>query len=1015
MQNKSFLWVFVILLTLTVLYSLSFGLVAQRFEKKIYEMAVDSLSGQTFASDAERDSSVKALQGRILRDSADSKVYPVFGHSYNHLKQKELNLGLDLKGGMSITLEVSIPDLLISLSNNNQNAIFRKALVDATEAQKSSGADYITLFENAWKKQNPDPNILWRIFNNIETQEKFKPETPDDKVIAILRSEASTAINSTENIIRKRIDQFGVAQPNVQKQSLSGRILVELPGIEDRERVRKKLKSTANLEFWDCYFNDELGEYMKKASEDLGKKLAPDLYGIAGVPVQDSLITDSTSVAKTDSLTNGGIKPDSLLTKEEIIRKYPLTLLGAAPVMNRTPIIGIAKASDTSAVNRLLRMPEMRNALPLDVRLFWAAKVENNLVPLYCIKDPSMKGKAPLDGKSITDARQDFDPITGEVTVEMTMDSEVGTPVWRQMTKKNASDNKRPIAIVMDNLVYSAPNVNSEIPNGRSVITMGNSKDREKSIQEAADLAGLLEAGSLPAPARIINEEAVGPTLGEENIRAGMFSFFFAFLVTLIYMVFYYAYGGFAAVIALLANLFFLVGALVSIGTSLTLPGIAGIVLTMGMAVDANVLIYERVKEELRLGKAMAQALKEGYSKAYSAILDGNITTLLTGIVLFVIGTGPIRGFATTLIIGIFTTLFTAIIISKLVVYMRYEKKKKVSFANKITERWFTNVHYDFLTKRKVFYAISIIVIGAGIVSISVRGFNQGVDFKGGNSFTVSFAEQVNPDIVREHVSALLVDDNGNPGAPIVQSIGSTGKELKVTTSYLINSTDPNTGDLITEKMNEALSATGLAYKIDSSFRVDSTMSDDFRSQAIWSTIISLIAIGLYIFVRFHKFEYAVGVSVALIHDVLFVLGLFSLLNGFVPFSLEINQVFIASILTVAGYSINDTVVIFDRVREYLKIHRSPEMKKTLNDAINSTLGRTMNTSLTTLLTLVVMFFFGSDDIKGFCFALIMGIIVGTYSSVFVATPLLLDLQKEKKGSANSAQVSGKKIAPSKA
>jgi SecD/SecF fusion protein len=615
-----------------------------------------------------------------------------------------------------------------------------------------------------------------------------------------------------------------------------------------------------------------------------------------------------------------------------------------------------------------------------------------NVVSLYAIKDPSLKGKAQLDGKSIVDARQDFDPTTGDVTVEMTMDPEVGTPVWRDMTKKNAADNKRAIAIVMDNLVYSAPSVNSEIPNGRSVITLGTGS-RDKQIEEAKDLAGLLKAGSLPAPAKIIDEVTVGPTLGEENIKAGLWSFAMAFIVILIYMVFYYAWAGWAANVALIANLFFLVGAMISIGGALTLPGIAGIVLTMGMAVDANVLIYERVKEELRLGKPVNAAMKDGFLKAVSAIIDGNATTLITGLVLLVIGTGPIKGFATTLIIGIFTTLFTAIIISRLILYKRLDSKKPITFYSNFTKDWFTKVNYDFVTKRKVYYAISLLIIGAGMVSWMTRGFNMGVDFAGGTSYKVTYTNAVDAENVRAAMNASLVESNGNVAATSVQSIGSDNKSFKITTNFMMDSNEANIDEVVSAKVNEGLKAVGTNYTIDSSYKVDATMSDDFRTEAFWSTIIGLILVGIYIFIRFQKWDFAVGAAAALAHDALIVVSAFTLLNGLVPFSMEVNQNFIGAILTVIGYSINDTVVIFDRIREYFNTRKNPELKSTINDALNSTLGRSINTSMTVLLTLLVMFFFGSDDIKGFCFAMIVGVVSGVYSTLFIATPIVVDMR----------------------
>ncbi len=1001
MQNKSILWIFVILLALVTVYMLSFGFVAKGFEQKMLKQASDSLQVD-FAS-ASSDSSCLALQRKYLVDSSEAKVYPLMGTAYAELKRKQLNLGLDLKGGMSVTLEVSIPELLIAISDNSTNEVFRKSVEEARGAMNSSTANYIDLFSDAWKKNNVTNVKLWRIFSNIETQEKFPANMSDEDVIKTLRAEAQAAVDNTENIIKKRIDQLGVAQANVQKLSIGGRILVELPGVEDRTRALQVLKATANLEFWNTYLTDDVFFKMSELNIVLGKKMAPEFYSKdPNRPMKDSLMRvamSDTSLTKIErdsiqlAYRDTTVKADSLLTEAELNKKYPFRQLQLNP-QRGSAVIGYARSGDVAQLDRMLKSPEAMAALPGDLRLFWAAKPTKNITTLYGIKDESegYRGKAKLTGKSIVDARQDFDPITGEINVTMSMDGE-GGGIWREMTRKNAADNKRPIAIVMDSLVYSAPSVTTEIPNGNSVITFGGEGSRETRIIEAQDLAGLLKAGSLPAPAKVINLEVVGPTLGQENIKAGVWSFFGAFIAVLIYMLVYYAFGGFAAAIALIANLFFLIGALVSIGASLTLPGIAGIVLTMGMAVDANVLIFERIKEELRSGKAMSAALKEGYSKAYSAIIDGNVTTLLTGVVLYMTGSGPIRGFAVTLIIGIFTTLFTAIIISRLIVYWKFEKSKTVSFFTNSTKNLFTNVHFDFIGKRRRFYLISVVLIVIGLASIFTKGFNKGIDFIGGTSYTVNFDSAVNANDLRNNLKDMLVD-NGQPSTSTVQEVAGSGNRFKVTTNYMVASNATDVEVQIKKKVEEVLAKSG-TFKIDQEFKVDASMSDDFRKQAFWATIMSVLVIGLYIFVRFQKWDFALGAIIALFHDILVTMGVYSLLNGIVPFTLELNQVFIGALLTIAGYSINDTVIIFDRLREYLKVRKAgASIEPTINDALNSTLGRTFNTSMTTLVTLIIMFIFGSDDIRGFCFALIVGIVAGTYSSVFIATPLVVDLRR---------------------
>ena len=1004
MRNKSLLWIFVILLSLTVVYTLSFSFVAGNYEKHIGKLVEDSLSSAGVEYTV-GDSAYTALYRKALRDSADASAFPVFGHSYNYLKEHELNLGLDLKGGMSVVLEVSIPDLFVALSDNNTNPVFQKSIADAKAAQRNSSKAFVDLFYDAWKQNNTSGLEMWRIFDTMENKGKFPAKSNDDDVIEILRKEADDALNNTENIIKKRIEPFGVTQANVQRQSLTGRIVVELPGVDDRERVRKTLKATANLEFWDTYRTDEVFTKMIDVYSNIGKKVAPELYSqdpdrerkdsLMTVALRDTSLTQIQQDSIRTAYRDTTVRPDSLLSETELSRKYPLRKMQLNPQAG-TPVIAFAMISDTAEINKYLNSDIAKQALPQDLRLLWGAKPEKNVVALYGIKDKSMRGKAELDGKSIVDARQDFNMITGEVEVNMTMDSE-GASVWREMTRRNAADNKRSIAIVMDNLVFSAPSVNSEIPNGSSVIQFGRAAtgaDQPKLEQEAKDLAGLLKAGSLPAPAKIIDEVTVGPSVGDENITAGILSFVIAFVLILIYMIFYYAWAGWAANVALVANLFFMIGALVSMQGSLTLPGIAGIVLTMGMAVDANVLIYERVKEELRAGKGISAAMKDGFIKALSAIIDGNATTLITGIILLLVGTGPIKGFATTLIIGIFTTLITALIISRLILYRRLENKKPITFYSNITKDWFTKVNYDFVAKRKMFYVISAVVLLAGAASWVTRGFNMGVDFSGGTSVRVDFASDVNVDDLRSNLSTVLVEENGTAASVVVQSIGNGNSSYKVTTNYMIDSEDPEVENKVSQKMAEGFGKLNQDFTVGSSYKVDPTMSDDFRKQAAWATILSLILVGAYIMLRFRKWDFALGASVALLHDALVVIAAFTLLNGFLPFSLEVNQNFIGAILTVVGYSINDTVVIFDRIREYLSGRKNAPIEGTINDALNSTLGRSINTSMTVLLTLLVMFIFGSDDIRGFCFAMIIGVISGVYSTLFIASPIVVDMRK---------------------
>jgi SecD/SecF fusion protein len=967
MQNKNILVVFTVLLAFATLYTLSFNWVASGFETTADEYGAyvaDSLESAGALGDQTFEEASAQAAREFLRDSATAEIYPVFGHSYRHVKEQELNLGLDLKGGMSVTLEVSLPDLIVALSDYSDNEDFRGALSDAKALRKSTGDDFVTLFERTWTERAPEVE-LWRIFHNMENKDLFPAKSSDAEIFDILRAEAQTAIDNTESIIRKRIDQLGVAQPNVQKLQ-NGRILVELPGIDDRERARKQLKSTANLEFWETYFNDEVVGRLGAANQALAQAKSPELFG-ENAPA------------------------DSLLTQDQLRAKNPLFSVFQLELGRRTAVVGYTLASDTNRVNDLLSLPSAREALGGDLRLMWEAKPATNVAQLFAIKDPSGKGKAELSGKSIVDARVSYDEI-GDVVVSMTMNSE-GALAWGQMTERCANENNRAVAVVLDNLVFSAPNVQTAITNGRSQISFGSGQSAEDKLAEAEDLAGLLKAGSLPAPARIVDEVSVGPQLGEENINAGFSSFVIALLVVLAYMIFYYRGAGLVSNVALIANLFFLIGALASLGAALTLPGIAGIVLTIGMAVDANVLIYERIREEMRGGKGLMVALKEGYAKAYSAIIDANITTLLTAFVLYSFGSGAIRGFATTLIIGIFTSLFSAIVLTRLIFFSRLENKKGISFYTEATKNWFTNTAVNFMGNRRRFYVLSAIVVIAGIGSLTTKGLNYGVEFSGGTTFDVSFDEAVDAEAVRNALSAAFTED-GVPGNPLVQTKDSPEK-LRIMTNFMIDSEAEDVDERINNALASGLGSLGLGYSVDMYNKVDSTISDDFRSGAQNATIFSLLIIFLYIFFRFRKWQFGLGALIAMVHDVVVVLSVFSIFWGVLPFTMEIDQAFIAAILTVIGYSINDTVVVFDRIREYMGLYGKKKGEEELmNSALNSTLSRTINTSLSTFVVLLTIFLFGGDNIKGFVFALMVGVVVGTYSSIFIATPSVLDFSK---------------------
>lgn len=1033
MQNKGAIWIFTVLLTIACLYQLSFSWVTSGFEKKAAEQAVflaDSALGD-IVNDAERyNDTIDVVRAfyteKYLKDNANEPVYPVLGMTYQECKESEINLGLDLKGGMSVTLEVSIPDLILNLSDNDPDETFRQAIKNAKAEQANSTSDFITLFEQEFTKLDPNASLAL-IFHGYESG-KFPRDATNEEIIEILREESKVAINNTERIIRSRIDRFGVVQPTLQKLQFSGRILVELPGVKDKERVMDLLQSTANLEFWETYNNADAFPYIDKANQKLSEMLFPELgkeevdtteTEAAAAPDSSALAQVEETVNDTDSLVNPleelELATDSGLNELEELDDQPddsefakqnplINLLQPSVFQNQQgqlvytqgSRVGFCKESDTAKVNEFLAYPQVQTIIPNDMRLMWSSKpTSTGLMELHAIQIPrGTNGKPKLDGSVISDASQDFS-LQGEVQVRMDMKGE-GPEIWRQMTAKAASTNpKKSIAIVLDDFVVSSPQVNEEIGGGTSTITMGTG-DLNDLIKEGEDLANILEAGALPAPARIIEATFVGPSLGKENISTGLMSFLLALVVVLIYMAFYYSGAGLIADIALVANLFFLVGALASLQAALTLPGIAGIVLTIGISVDANVLIYERIREELRHGKMLKSAVTEGYNKAYAAIIDANLTTLLTAIVLFIFGSGPIKGFATTLIIGIFTSLFSAIFITRLLITGRLDKGKKIAFSTKLTESILTKANFGFIAKRKVFYVLSGIVIAAGIYSMATRSFNLGVDFTGGRSFVVEFQEPVNTQDIRSALASAFVDQEGQKYEPEVKTYGNDNT-VKITTNYMVDVKTKESDVIVEEKLMEGLASIDLQPvdgKIGEQRKVDPTISDDIRTSSVYAISFSLVIIFLYIVFRFRRWQFGLGALVAMTHDVLIVLGVFSLLYNRLPFTMEIDQAFIAAILTVVGYSINDTVVVFDRIREYLRDHKRDDSKVVVNKALNSTLSRTINTSMSTFLVLLMIFLFGGTSIQGFVFALMVGVVVGTYSSLFIAAPSVVDLTK---------------------
>jgi SecD/SecF fusion protein len=1058
MQNKSAIWVFTVLMVVACLYQISFSFFTGGVEDEAQaeaEARVDSVAfaqGVTRADLAApyRDSLQNEFEDNYMTDHADDGV--LFGFNYQECKDREMKLGLDLQGGMNVVLEVSLPELIENYADNSSNRTFVASIALARDLQsKAGGDDFITLFERAWNETAADQKMA-AVFHNRSYKDKFPIKASNDDIIEILRAEAEIAIASTEKILRTRIDKFGVTQPTIARQGFSGRILIELPGVKDPKRVRKILQSTANLEFWATYNNYELDRSFAQIDSfwrvtnfpdyvpGQGSSLDAELAGDSGDPLA-GLLGDSTVAANdtTGAVTDTAVVPAEGASVEELlgVSDSASTDTGALatqgpqlsdaeramanPLYSKFNIaiyqdpssgqyqwengcrVGAASERDIDAVNAMLNDPRVQQFYPEGgkrLKLMWHAQATNGFTRLYAIKAPKENGGAALlTGEEIIDARQDFDPVTGGVEVILKMNGP-GAEVWKKMTGDNVG---KAVVISLDNTVYSAPMVQGEISGGSTSITMGSQNN--DAIVEAKDLANILKAGSLPAPANIVDEAIVGPTLGAENVTSGMWSFIIALSVVLAYMIFYYAKAGIIANVALLANIFFLVGTLASLQASLTLPGIAGIVLTIGMSVDANVLIYERIREEIRAGKGIRLAITDGYKKAYAAILDANITTLLTGIILFAFGSGPIKGFATTLIIGICTSLFSAIFITRLIFMWQLEKGKTISFATKITKNWMTNMNIGWIRKRKIYYLLSGLIVVAGIVSLSVRSLNFGVDFTGGRTYKVEFTdtEAVNVEALKDALVVHFTNDQGLAASTEVKTI-KNAYTVKVTTNYMLEVGGPESDGVVGDALDAGLSdfkgaanAAGDSdiWTIVESRKVDATISDDIKESALWAVIFSIVIIFLYILLRFRKWQFGLGALIAMTHDVLVVLAVFSLFYGIMPFSMEVDQAFIAAILTVVGYSINDTVVVFDRIREYLGLYRKKSTKEVVDAALNSTLSRTLNTSLSTFVVLLMIFILGGDSIKGFVFALMIGVVVGTYSSLCIATPAAVDLAKD--------------------
>ena len=1014
MQNRGAIKAIAIILAIACAYQLSFTFVARNIEKKAARYA------EGFPVELQQE-----RQQSYLDSIKSQKVF--LGFTYKQVKEREINLGLDLKGGMNVMLEISVEDVVRALSNDSQDPIFNAALSQARSEQKNSAEDFITLFSRAYADLSGNAPLAL-IFNTQELREKITPTSTNEQVIRVLREEAESAIDNSFNVLRSRIDRFGVTQPNIQKIGASGRILVELPGVKEPERVRKLLQGTASLEFWLTYNNTEIFPMLEQANavvKELQKASDAAAAGEEQQALQDTEVVDVTEItdgqvtevavseesAEQDLLAELENRPDAAAmtgADEAVMDEFPL-FAKLSPALSETgqimngPVIGYAKSYDTAAVNSMLNTPQVRMLLPRDVKLMWGVKPidpAETTYELYAIKANTRDGKAPLDGSAVADAKGDFAEQGSAAEVSMTM-TPTGAKTWARMTADNIGEF---IAIVLDGYVYSAPRVNSEIPNGRSSIS------GQFTIQEAKDLANVLKSGKLPAPARITQEAVVGPSLGQESINSSMISFVIAFCCVLIYMMLFYNKAGMVASIALVANLFFLFGVLASFGAVLTLPGIAGIVLTMGMAVDANVIIYERIKEELRGGKGLSLAIKDGFSKAYSAIIDGNLTTIITGIVLFIFGNGPVQGFATTLIIGILTSLFCSIFITRLLIEGVVNKWGKISFSRKWSENLMGNAHFDFLDKSKISYIVMIVVLAVSCVSFAVRGLNMGAEFTGGRAYVIRFDRPVQAEEVRMKLQDVFsgYEDAANVSFEVKQY--GNENQMRIVTQYKYDDTSDEATSEVDRILYDALH--GLyGYPITfENFRntqndingiltadkIGPSIAKDMTWGAIWSVLFSLIAIGLYISLRFKKWQYATGATTALAFNALVVIGVFSLCYGWLPFNLEVNQAFIAAILTIIGYTINDTVVVFDRIREYLVLYPKRDLRENVNNALNATLSRTINTSGTTLVTLLAILFFGGETIRGFIFALVLGVVVGTLSTLFVATPIAYGLMKRE-------------------
>jgi SecD/SecF fusion protein len=991
MRNKGFFWTLTTALIVVCLYQLSFTWVSENVEAKAKKEAAERV--EQLKLDAAKDNNIgylpngtrvdfsqpesdelasAAFINQILKEKADNKVYPILGSTFAEVKKRSLAFGLDLVGGMSVTMEISVPDLIESLARNPRDIKFKKAFESAKQIYGTEGGDFIKVFRDENKKLNNDQ--LVKLFS-ISEMDGLGMKSTDEDVENYIRKILSSSMDGVEQIMNRRINQFGVAQPNIQKDPSNNRLYIELPGVQDEATVAQKLQSTANLQFFETYLPSQIANFWQNATM---------ISRTPEAKYEEKKVDDTTAVAidttkKEESLTalSGGQK--GLGDFVSAVGDYAM---------------GYVAPENKSAVDAMLKRKDVMAAFPDDLRFMWSADMERvemnskeRAFMLYAVRIPE-SGKAKVGGKDIKMASTGYDQSSGKITVDLSMTAE-GADKWAVMTSENVN---RIVAITMDSVVYSAPRVINAITGGNTQIS------GSFTIDDAKDLAGLLNGGALPAPCVIKEQTKIGPTIGAENTRSGLISFAVALLVVFAYMYFYYGKAGLIADIALIANIIFIFGTLASFGAVLTLAGIAGIVLTIGMAVDANVLIFERIREEQAAGKDNATAVKDGYSKALSSIMDANITTLLTAIVLKIFGSGPIESFATTLIIGIFTSLFAALVITRLIIENINAKGKTVEFGSKLTQNAFKNFNFDFVGKRKIFYMISGILVAGGIVALTTKKLNPSVEFSGGKTFGVKFENPAASELnyLKETLGSVLVEDGKR--ASVDAKTKGNSYFVEITTNFMMANEKADT--VVTEKLKEGLEQAKErlgAYKIEESRSVSASVSEELISSSMIAIILSLIIIFAYILIRFGKWQYSIGAIVAMMHDVLLVLAAFAIFHGILPFNMDVDQAFIAAILTVIGYSINDTVVVFDRVRENLNLHKHLSHTEQINGSLNSTLSRTINTSMTTFVVLLIIFLFGGAAIKGFVFALMIGVAVGTYSSLCIATPILIDLSKKIK------------------